>query len=152
MTKVIGDASFFGASGVAGSMLGTFLCVIDGAGILSEVCDVDAREGDIKGEIVGGCKGEQISSDGIGELHISGKTSVPAKLGVFRNLGDWSGEMISVSPANVAAGCRGGGSGASASAAEWTLIPSSPAAGFSLGPLSPRKKFSKWSSGGVSGE
>lgn len=90
VTGVAGAEGLIDARGVAGSMLGTFLC--DEAGwveiILSDVWDADARDGDIRGEIVGGCKGELTSSEGIGEPHISGNTSAPKKDGAIIYLGD----------------------------------------------------------------
>lgn len=91
-TGIAGAKGLLGARGVAGSMLGTFLCNETNGGILSDVCDAEARDGDIRGEIVGGCKGELTSSKEIGELYISGNTSAPKKVGVAIYLGDPSGD------------------------------------------------------------
>lgn len=114
---MMGAEGLLGASGVAGSMLGTFLCdELNGLnGMFNDVWDAEARDGDIRGETVGGCKGELISSERTGELHISGNTSAPKKEGVAIYLGDCSGDPTrdSNSPPNVTAGYRRGGRGIS---------------------------------------
>lgn len=65
MTAVIGAEGRRGASGVAGSMLGTFLWVWVGWEVTrwSEVWDAEAAVGDMRGEIVGGWRGEETSSE-----------------------------------------------------------------------------------------
>lgn len=148
VTGAAGTEGLLGARGVAGSMLGTFLCdETKGADdILRDVCDAEARDGDIRGEIVGGCKGELTNSKEFGELCISGNTSAPKKVGVAIYLGDPSGDAWnSISPLNVAAGCRRGGRGISPF--EYTLAEYSVFEDLSF----LRKKSSKISSGGVFG-
>ena len=108
----------------------------------------------MRGEIVGGYRGELITSEGIGEWHvfISGKTSVNGRPGNPGNLGEWSGDVGLLSPANVAAGWSGGGRGASASAAQCIAMGSSGVVTFSIEALFIRKKASNPSSGGVPAE
>lgn len=88
---VIASCGGRGASGVAGSILGTFLWAwVDGCGMPDAVSDVwedEAKVGEIIGVIVGGCSGLVTlpSRDDSGSVYILAKPG-PA------DLGDCSGE------------------------------------------------------------
>jgi hypothetical protein len=94
VTILRGADGFFEADGVAGSMLGAFL---------SECCDVmpsdvweaDASDGDINGEIVGGCRGLLTNSIPFGDAgqEIVGNPSILRNALAHANMGECGNDM-----------------------------------------------------------